>query len=60
MRKATHVAWFLKHGVWTTDDLLHACDTPLCVNANHLFEGTQETNNYDRDFKAVGAVLEEW
>ena len=29
----------------------HSCDTPFCVNPNHLFIGTYEINNKDRDNK---------
>lgn len=28
--------------------VLHACDTPLCVNPDHLFLGTQKDNIADR------------
>lgn len=28
-------------------NLLHKCDTPACVNPNHLFEGTQKQNMQD-------------
>lgn len=31
--------------------VLHRCDTPICVNPNHLFLGTQADNNKDRDTK---------
>lgn len=31
--------------------VLHICDTPLCVNPNHLILGTQQDNIKDRDLK---------
>lgn len=26
------------------DTILHSCDTPLCVNPDHIFKGTQQLN----------------
>lgn len=31
--------------------VLHSCDTPLCVNPSHLFLGTIQANMKDRDEK---------
>lgn len=31
--------------------VLHECDTPLCVNPNHLFLGDQAANDADREAK---------
>lgn len=50
---ATHrFSWELHNGV-IPDGLfvLHKCDIPLCVNPNHLFLGTQNTNMKDRSTK---------
>ena len=59
-KRATHVAWFLEYGVWPTHNLCHACDNPPCVNPGHLFEGTNEDNNYDRRVKNHGGILIDW
>lgn len=45
------VAWFLAYGVWPTLSVLHRCDTPLCQNPDHLFEGTQADNMRDMALK---------
>lgn len=45
---ATHVSWFLKHGCWPTQHILHRCDNPGCVNPEHLFEGSDADNAADR------------
>lgn len=44
---ATHAAWFLEHGQWPDRLLCHRCDTPRCVNVDHLFLGTYQDNSDD-------------
>ena len=34
--------------------VLHRCDTPLCVNPDHLFIGTEADNAADREAKGRG------
>ena len=36
--------------------VLHGCDTPLCVNPEHLFLGTQKENAMDREAKGRGRI----
>lgn len=36
----------------------HTCDNPVCVNASHLFEGTDADNAADRGAKARSATGE--
>lgn len=36
--------------------VLHRCDTPMCVNPEHLFLGTQKDNMLDRERKGRGSV----
>lgn len=51
-RRAHRVAWEMERGP-IPDGLcvLHRCDTPACVNLEHLFLGTQRENIADRDAK---------
>lgn len=47
--KQTHVrvhryAYFLAHGAWPSESVLHSCDTPGCVEATHLSDGSQSEN----------------
>jgi len=45
---ANRAAFFLKHGRWPTHQACHTCDTPLCVNGDHLYDGTQQDNMNDK------------
>lgn len=47
LRIATHVSWFLRHGEWPVLWVLHKCDTPPCVNPDHLWLGTRSDNIRD-------------
>lgn len=44
--RAHRFAYERKHGP-TEFNVLHRCDTPPCVNDEHLFEGTTLDNNRD-------------
>lgn len=58
-RKAHRVAFFVEHGRWPTDCILHRCDNPPCVNPRHLFEGSLADNVADKLAKgrqATGAM----
>lgn len=50
--RAHRLSYLMKHGE-LSDDLwvLHKCDTPLCVNPDHLFAGTNTDNVKDRQLK---------
>lgn len=46
-KSAHRMSWFIHHGVWPSNLILHKCDTPACVNPSHLFEGNHKDNIRD-------------
>lgn len=46
MRGANRIAWEIANGQEVPEglDILHSCDTPLCVNPMHLRAGTHQEN----------------
>lgn len=54
---AHRVSWYIHTGEDPGPKcVLHRCDTPLCVNPNHLFLGTRRSNH--ADMKAKGRAVE--
>lgn len=52
---AHRVAYLIRHGSIPDGlNILHRCDTPACVNADHLFAGTQADNVRDMFAKGRG------
>lgn len=46
--RAHRVAWELAHGpIPDNQCVLHKCDTPACINPDHLFLGTKRDNSVD-------------
>jgi hypothetical protein len=39
MQLVHRLAFLLAHGRWPVPHALHHCDSPLCVNPDHLYEG---------------------
>ena len=39
--------WFFNYDYWPKKFLLHSCDTPRCINLDHLREGSQKDNMND-------------
>lgn len=51
--KAHRASYILAYGNFDKNLLVcHKCDTPLCVNPEHLFLGTHSDNIADRDKKS--------
>jgi hypothetical protein len=49
---AHRVGWSMVNGsIPVGIDILHSCDTPLCIRPSHWFPGTRAQNNLDRDRK---------
>jgi hypothetical protein len=47
--RAHRLAWTLHNGPITAEEcVLHRCDTPSCVNPNHLFLGDRTINAKDK------------
>ena len=44
---AHRMAYFLKHGFWPNNHACHSCDTPNCVNPDHVWDGTDADNSRD-------------
>lgn len=59
-RPAHRVAWELYHGhpMDPSLDACHICDTPLCVNPNHIFPATPSENALDA--KRKGRLVQPW
>jgi hypothetical protein len=52
---AQRISWNGYHGnIPEKMHVLHKCDTPLCVNPDHLFLGTPQDNARDREDKGRG------
>lgn len=52
---AHRVAWLFENGAIPDGlSVLHDCDNPPCCNPQHLFLGTLDDNNKDRDRKGRG------
>ncbi len=46
-KQATHVAYFIAHNKWPENQVNHKCHNPLCVNPDHIYDGTQIENMAD-------------
>jgi hypothetical protein len=47
-KRAHRISYYFTYGDYDRKlDVCHKCDTPLCVNPNHLFLGTRKDNMQD-------------
>ncbi len=53
---AHRIAFRIQHGRDPFPNACHACDTPSCVNPDHLFEGTSRQNSEDMVRKGRSAT----
>lgn len=44
---AHRISYYLHHGKWPVGIICHHCDTPQCVNPDHLYDGTSQSNAID-------------
>jgi len=63
MVRAHRAAWYITKGNWPKGILMHSCDTPGCVNIDHLKEGSPKENAQDclrkgRNFQASKRVCQ--
>ena len=50
---AHRMSWFLTFNEWPKNLICHSCDNKLCVNPNHLWEGTYSDNLNDAIKKGI-------
>jgi hypothetical protein len=53
VQRAHRISWKFFKNPWLNKKthVLHHCDNPICVNPDHLFEGDQPLNMYDKSMK---------
>lgn len=49
-RKAYHISFYIYNG-YRASYICHTCDNKLCVNPQHLYEGSPKTNAEDRTIR---------
>ncbi len=57
---AHRIAWLIFHGSWPRGEIIHRCDTPECVNPDHLRVGTHAQNMADMVQKGRSKKRPRW
>lgn len=55
MMYAHRYSWMLSRGALSEECILHRCDNRTCVNPEHLFAGSRESNQQDMTIKGRAA-----
>ena len=53
----SRLTWEQKHGREMKGLALHTCDNPLCINPDHIYEGSHEDNMRDKSYRLRARLI---